>query len=90
MPEFALLGSLLYRKIFELADLVLELDDEADLSGRAEVADDEEADHFEEGFSGHALVVGAHLAHFFLAKGGNLHDVADVQVLDPFGLVQEA
>lgn len=52
-------------KVLELADLVLQLNDEPDLGRRAEVADNKKADHFKEAFSGKALIVPSNLREFF-------------------------
>ena len=90
VPQLALLGFLLDREVLELAYLILELYDEPDLSRRAEVANDEEAYHLEKAVPRQALFIPSHLRQILQLQWANLHYVADIEVLDPLCLVQEA
>ena len=78
VPQLALLRLLLGGEVLELADLVLELDDESNLGRCAEVAHDEEADHFEEAVSGEALLISPQKRQIFELQRANLHDIANI------------
>lgn len=65
MPELALLRLQLSGEVLEFTNLVLELYYESDFGRCAEVADDEEADHFQKAFSRQALLVSSHERQVF-------------------------
>ena len=90
MPKFTFLCHLVDFEVCEFVYFVFELDDESDLGGSAEVTDDQEADDFQEVVSTHQIFVSPYLSQIFDLDGHDLHDVAYVQVLHPFSLIQES
>ena len=89
MPELALLCHLLDWEILKLADLILKLDDEPDLGRSAEVTNDQEADDLQEALSRQGLFVAADRAELVQLYRSDLHNVANVEILDPLCLIKE-
>ena len=79
MPELGFLRLLADFKVLEVRDLVLELDDEPDLSRYAEVADCQEADCLQECESVQLLLISPERDQVFELDLGNLHYIADVE-----------
>ena len=79
MPELRFLSFLGDFKVLEVRDLILELDDEPDLSRYAEVADGEEADCLQECESVQLLLISSESDQVFKLDLGNLHYIADVE-----------
>ena len=90
MPELALLRFLLYRKVFEFTNLILQLNNKPDFGTGAKVANNEKADDLKEAVSAEAFLVEADDAQLLLLDRSYLHYVSDVQVLNPLSLVEES
>jgi len=90
VPELTLFSHLINLEIFKLLNLVLELDNESDLGGGAKVPHDQEANHLQKAVPCENLFVLPLVQQLFKLDRRDLHDVADVQILNPLRLVQEA
>jgi len=65
------------------------LNDKSDLSGRTEIPNNQKANDFQETLSSKAFFITSNLAKIFKFDWRNLHDVANIQILNPFSLVQK-
>ena len=89
MPILRLFGLLFYVEVFDLLDLFFELDDESYLCGNAEVAHSQEAYCLEEGKSVQFLLISANGYKILKLKRGDLHDVSNIERLNPLRLIKE-
>ena len=90
MPQLRLLSLLRDRKALELTNLVFQLDDETDFCWGAEIPHNQERDDLQEAVSRQEVFVLSDLWQLLKSHRGYLHDVADVQILNPFSLVEES
>ena len=90
MPQLWLLSLVHNVKLFELLNLFFQLDYEADLRGDTEVANAEETYRFKECKSVQFLLVPSDCNEVLQLQWSDLHDVANVERLDPLRLVEEA
>ena len=90
MPEFRLILLLCHVKLLKASNLFFKLDDETNLSAYAEITHAKEANSFQERESIKLLFVPAKRCQIFQLNRRDLHDVANVEREDPFGLVEKA
>ena len=83
VPELRLVGLRRNIELLEAAYLFLELDDEADLSADAEVADAEEADRLKKSEAVKFLLVTPQRRQILQLHRSDLHDVADIEGKNP-------
>jgi len=89
VPELRLLLLLLDIELFEQLHFVLKLNQKPDFSRQAEVADHQVRDCLQEGNAIDLLLVTMEGQEVLSLDHTDLHDVPDIQTLDPLRLIQK-
>ena len=85
-----LLFQLLFFFNLRLHETAARLNNEAHLGGDTEVRDNQKLKLLEEGLTGELVLIAVRLHEILHANRLDLHNVSDIEVEDPFILVQEA